>query len=238
MGQYAVEASGLTKKFGGFTAVDNLNLKIAAGKIFGFLGPNGAGKSTTIKMLCAILAPTEGTGQVAGFDLGKEPEQIKQLIGYMSQRFSFYKDLTVKENIDFYAGIYGVRNKARMEEVLERCSLVEKRDVLAGELPLGLRQRLALACAILHKPEVLFLDEPTAGVDPLSKREFWKLIDGLAQTGTTIFVTTHRMDEAEYCHELGFIYQGRLVAHGSPAELKKDGLTLEELFIALTNQNI
>ncbi|MBI4708267.1 MAG: ABC transporter ATP-binding protein [Candidatus Omnitrophica bacterium] len=234
MRQYAIETSGLTKRFGRFTAVDNLNLRIATGEIFGFLGPNGAGKSTTIKMLCGILAPTGGTGQVAGFDISREPEQVKQSIGYMSQRFSFYKDLTVKENVDFYAGIYGVRDTVRIEEVLAGCSLIEKRDVLSGELPPGLRQRLALACAILHKPKVLFLDEPTAGVDPLSKKGFWRLIDELAQSRVTIFVTTHRMDEAEYCHELGFIYQGRLVAFGSPAELKKDGVSLEELFITLT----
>ncbi|MEK7274841.1 MAG: ABC transporter ATP-binding protein [Candidatus Desantisbacteria bacterium] len=182
MGEYAIETSVLTKRFGRFTAVDSINLKIEAGRIFGFLGPNGAGKSTTIKMLCGILAPTEGTGLVAGRDISKESEQVKQSIGYMSQRFSFYKDLTVKENADFYAGIYGVRGKSRLEDVLEKCSLVEKRDVLAGELPPGLRQRLALACAILHKPEVLFLDEPTAGVDPLSKKGFWRLIDELAQS--------------------------------------------------------
>ena len=220
----AVSANNLTRKFGKFIAVDNISFEVAKGEIFGFLGPNGAGKSTTIRMLCGILAPSSGQATVAGYDIAKEPEQLKQNIGYMSQKFSLYEDLSVIENIEFYAGIYG-KKKAEVvgvkERILNLTNLYGQGKMLAGELPTGLKQRLALGCSIVHQPPILFLDEPTSGVDPISRRQFWDLIRGLSRTGTTIFVTTHFMDEAEYCNHIAFIAGGRLVNLGTPTELKQ-----------------
>ncbi len=213
----------LSRRFGDFTAVDRISLDVKRGEIFGFLGPNGAGKSTTIRMLCGILTPSSGSGAVAGFDIVREPELIKTAIGYMSQKFSLYEDLTVEENIDFYSGIYRIppgKKAQRREWVIEMAGLREHRSSPASVLSAGWKQRLALGCAILHEPPVIFLDEPTSGVDPVSRRNFWDLIYRLADRGTTVFVTTHYMDEAEYCDRLGLIYRGELIASGSPEELK------------------
>lgn len=215
----------LTKRFGSFVAVDNVSLDVKRGEIFGFLGPNGAGKSTTIRILCGLLAPTSGSATVAGFDVDREPERVKQSIGYMSQKFSLYDDLTVEENIDFFSGIYGVpraKRKQRKEFVLQLSTLEERRGSLTHLLPGGFKQRLALGCAILHEPPVLFLDEPTSGVDPIARRDFWDLIYLLSEQGITVFVTTHYMDEAEYCHRLALMYRGAMIALGTPAELKRD----------------
>ena len=220
---YAVTLKDLSRRFGDFIAVNRLSLEVGKGEIFGFLGPNGAGKSTAIRMLCGILQPSEGGGTVAGFDIVREPERIKENIGYMSQRFSLYEDLTVEENIDFYSGIYKIaqgRKLERKEWVIEMAGLTEHRRSRTGELSGGWKQRLALGCAILHEPPILFLDEPTSGVDPISRRNFWDLIYRLAAGGVTIFVTTHYMDEAEYCDRLGLIYRGELIALGTPEELK------------------
>jgi ABC-2 type transport system ATP-binding protein len=219
----AIEVRDLTKRFGRFVAVDRVSFQVRRGEVFGFLGPNGSGKSTTIRMLCGILLPTSGTGVVAGFDVARNPEQVRERIGYMSQKFSLYEELTVQENLDFFAGLYGLpraESPARLDEVIAMGGLAAYRNVLARDLPGGLRQRLALASAIIHRPSVLFLDEPTAGVDPIARREFWDMIRGMAAGGTAIFVTTHYMDEAEHCHALAFIYQGRLIAAGPPAHLK------------------
>ncbi len=224
----AVKVRGLAKIFGDFTAVDNIDLNIRKGEIFGFLGPNGAGKSTTIKMLCGLLLPTAGEGSVDGFDIMKESEEIKKHIGYMSQKFSLYDDLTVEENINFFSGIYGVpagRKKERMEWVLEMAGLQDRRNAVTKTLPGGFKQRLALGCAILHEPPIIFLDEPTSGVDPMSRRNFWNLITEMSKAGTTIFVTTHYMDEADYCNRLALIYRGRIIAEGTPNELKQRYMT-------------
>ena len=226
----AVSLRDLEKRFGDFVAVNRLNLSIQRGEIFGFLGPNGAGKSTTIRMLCGLLAPTSGSGTVAGFDIVADPERIKEQIGYMSQKFSLYDDLTVEENIDFYAGIYRLpveHWQARKEWVITMAGLQGHRQARTATLSGGWKQRLALGCAILHEPPIIFLDEPTAGVDPLSRRSFWTLIYQLADAGVTVFVTTHYMDEAEYCDRLGMIYRGELIALGTPEELKK--AMLEEI---------
>lgn len=218
-------ARDLTKVFGDFTAVNNVSFEVNRGEIFGFLGPNGAGKTTTIKILCGLLAPTSGVASVSGWDVANNPEEIKQNIGYMSQRFSLYKDLTVEENLDFFGGVYGLgpeKKKERDEWVLNMSGLVEKKNTLTGDLALGWKQRLALGCAVLHEPPVLFLDEPTSGVDPLFRRSFWDLINSLATQGVTIFVTTHYMEEAEYCHRLALMARGKIIAMGSPGELKKE----------------
>jgi ABC-2 type transport system ATP-binding protein len=218
-----VTADELTRHFGAFTAVDHLSFDVNAGEVFGFLGPNGAGKSTTIRMLCGILAPSTGAASVAGVDVRENPEGVKASLGYMSQRFSLYHDLTVVENLRFFAGVYGVSRQriARIVDNAVDCAdLSEYRDKLAGDLPLGHRQRLALAAALLHDPPVLFLDEPTSGVDPTVRRTFWDIIRALADAGTTVFVTTHAMDEAEYCDRIAFITAGRLAALGSPGELR------------------
>lgn len=220
---WAVEIKELVKKFGAFTAVDHISLQVRHGEIFGFLGPNGAGKSTTIRMLCGILTPTSGIGKVGGFDIYQETEKIKQSIGYMSQKFSLYEDLTVEENINFFAGIYRLPKNLREERkawVLEMAGLKERKNHLTQTLAAGWKQRLALGCAILHQPSILFLDEPTSGVDPLSRRRFWDLIYEMAERGITIFVTTHYMDEAEYCDRLALINQGKIIALGTPEELK------------------
>ncbi len=229
----AVEVENLVKRFGAFTAVDGISFSVPRGEIFGFLGPNGAGKSTTIRMLCGILAPTAGRGAVAGLDIVRQSERIKVRIGYMSQRFSLYEDLTVAENIEFYAGIYGVeprRLERRRRWILAMANLEERAGSLTRELSTGWRQRLALGCAVVHEPQILFLDEPTSGVDPLSRRNFWDLIYTVAGEGVTVFVTTHYMDEAEHCDRLGMMYGGRLVALGTPRELKgglSEGVLLE-----------
>ncbi len=233
--EYAVQLANLRRTFGDFVAVDNINLKVKKGEIFGFLGPNGAGKSTTIRMLCGLLMPTGGDGSVGGFDVIKQPEQIKKIVGYMSQKFSLYNDLTVEENIDFFGGIYRVprdKRKERKEWVLDMAEIREQRNRPAGTLAGGFKQRLALGCAILHEPPIIFLDEPTSGVDPMSRRNFWHLIDGMSAAGTTVFVTTHYMDEADYCDRLALIYRGRIIAEGTPTELrheymKRDVLELE-----------
>jgi ABC-2 type transport system ATP-binding protein len=249
----AVEVEGLVKRFGSFTAVDGISFSVPRGEIFCFLGPNGAGKSTTIRMLCGILAPTAGRGAVAGLDIVRESERIKTRIGYMSQRFSLYEDLTVAENIEFYAGIYGVEPRRLAERrrwILAMANLEKRADSLTRELSTGWRQRLALGCAVVHEPQILFLDEPTSGVDPLSRRNFWDLIYTVAGEGVTVFVTTHYMDEAEHCDRLGMIYGGRLVALGSPRELKAalggagvraGGIapirpTLEDVFVSLVER--
>jgi ABC-2 type transport system ATP-binding protein len=233
-GRPAVTVDGLTRRFGAFTAVDNVSFEVGSGEIFGFLGPNGAGKSTTIRMLCGLLAPTAGQGTVAGFDIHAAAEQIKQHIGYMSQKFSLYDDLTVEENIAFYGGIYGLGNQRLRERThwaAEMAGLQERRRSPTRLLAGGWKQRLALACAILHEPPIVFLDEPTSGVDPVSRRRFWDLIYAMADHGVTVFVTTHYMEEAEYCGRLALIYRGRLIAMGTPAELKSSlaGETLLEV---------
>jgi len=231
----AVTVRDLEKRFGSFTAVDQVTFDVAEGEIFGFLGPNGAGKSTTIRMLCGILAPTGGTGTVAGFDVRTQAERIKQHIGYMSQKFSLYEDLTVEENIDFYSGIYHIpaaKKRDRKEWVIEMAGLREHRHARTAILSGGWKQRLALGCAILHEPPVLFLDEPTSGVDPLSRRRFWDLIYEMAGRGVTVFVTTHYMDEAEYCDRIGLIYRGELIALGTPHHLKTEVMQEEILEVA------
>jgi drug efflux transport system ATP-binding protein len=223
MPTFAVEVEDLVKTFGDFVAVDHICFQVKKGEIFGFLGPNGAGKSTTIRMLCGLLMPTSGKGRVAGFDIMKEPEKIKQGIGYMSQKFSLYEDLTVMENLHFFGGIYGLSGalqKEREEQVLERVELKEFRDRVTQTLAVGWKQRLALGCSMLHEPSILFLDEPTSGVDPISRRNFWNLIQQMGERGVTTFVTTHYMDEAEYCDRLALIYQGKIIALGTPSELK------------------
>jgi len=219
----AVDVRDLTRRFGDFVAVDHIDLHVRAGTIFGFLGPNGAGKSTTIRMLCGIIRPTAGEGTVAGFDIRREIEPLKSQIGYMSQKFSLYEDLTVVENLQFFAGIYNVRGEQRARRIdwaLEMAGLRGRESSPTSELAAGWRQRLALGCAVLHEPPILFLDEPTSGVDPVSRRKFWDLITELSSRGITVFVTTHYMDEAEHCDELALIYGGRVVAAGSPSELK------------------
>jgi len=219
----AVTVTDLEKRFGSFVAVNRISFEVAPGEIFGFLGPNGAGKSTTIRMLCGILAPTSGSGTVAGLDIRTQAEEIKTKIGYMSQRFSLYEDLTVEENIDFYSGIYRIpadKRRERKEWVIRMVGLQDHRTARTATLSGGWKQRLALGCAILHEPPIIFLDEPTSGVDPISRRQFWDLIYELSAKGITVFVTTHYMDEAEYCTRLGLIYRGELNAAETPQELK------------------
>lgn len=219
----AVSVSALEKVFGNFTAVNKISFDINRGEIFGFLGPNGAGKSTTIRMLCGILMPTSGSGTVAGFDIIKEQEDIKQNIGYMSQKFSLYDDLTVEENIEFYAGIYAVPRKdrkARQESIIKMAGIEEFRKSLTKTLSGGWKQRLALGCAIIHQPKIIFLDEPTSGVDPITRANFWSIIKEMASRGVTVFVTTHYMDEAENCNRMTLIYKGTMIAIGTPQEMK------------------
>ena len=220
----AIEVRSLTRRFGGFTAVDDLSFEVGQGEIFGFLGSNGAGKSTTIRMLCGLLRPTSGSARVGGVDVGSQPEAVKSRIGYMSQRFSLYEKLTVDQNITFFGGIYGLdreRLAARREAILDMAGLRGRESMLTGALSGGWRQRLGLGCAILHQPPIVFLDEPTGGVDPLSRRRFWRLINDLASGGTTVLVTTHYLDEAEHCHRVAIIDAGRLAALGTVPELKQ-----------------
>jgi len=221
----AVRIEKLVKRFGDFVAVDNVSIDVKRGEIFGFLGPNGAGKSTTIRILCGLLAPTSGRATVNGYDVATQSELVRENIGYMSQKFSLYDDLKVEENIEFFGGVYGVSPETlplRRDYVLKMANLEDRRQTPTRELPGGLKQRLALGCAILHEPPILFLDEPTSGVDPVARRNFWELIYQLSESGHTIFVTTHYMDEAEYCHRIALMYGGRVIALGSPAELKHD----------------
>ncbi len=227
MNELAVEVEDLVKAFGSFVAVDHIHFEVKRGEVFGFLGPNGAGKSTTIRMLCGLLLPTSGKGKVAGFSITEEPERIKQVVGYMSQKFSLYDDLTVMENLHFFGGIYGLsgsQQREREEEVLERVGIKDLRNRMTRTLAAGWKQRLALGCAILHRPSVLFLDEPTSGVDPLTRRSFWSLIQQMAEQGVTTFVTTHYMDEAEYCDRLALIYRGKIIAQGTPTAMKLETL--------------
>ena len=228
-----VLAQNLGRRFGTFTAVDGISFEIGAGEIWGFLGPNGSGKSTTIRMLCGVLAPTSGSAHILGYDVARDPESVKLRIGYMSQGSSLWRDLTVEEHLRFYAGLFGLHGpalRAAVDEWIDRIGLGGCRRQLAGSFPGGFRKRLALACTLLHRPPVLFLDEPTSGVDPVSRREFWDLIVGLAEGGTTVMVTTHYLDEAEHCDRLAFILHGRIIARGSPDALKhaaEAGITVE-----------
>ncbi len=228
--EFIIETEGLTKKFGAFTAADNINLKIKCGEVFGLLGPNGAGKSTTFKMLCPLLQPTSGKAIVNGYDLQVAPAEARAHIGYMAQKFSLYSGLSVKQNLDFFAGVYNLQNKKRQEMIEQMVQIFNFREYLslpAGLLSLGYKQRLALACALMHHPEVLFLDEPTSGVDPITRREFWGHINGLVEKGTTVMITTHFMDEAQYCDRIGLIYQSKLITIGTPDSLKEMAKTLE-----------
>ncbi|HYT71412.1 MAG TPA: ABC transporter ATP-binding protein [Gemmatimonadales bacterium] len=240
--QAAVETRGLTRRFGALAAVRGLDLRIETGEVFGLLGPNGSGKTTTIRMLCGLLEPSEGTALVAGIDVAVAPEQIKQRIGYMSQRFGLYEDLTVAENLDFYAGVYGLSGAARTErlaDVIAFIGLSGRLGQLAAQLSGGWKQRLALGCALLHRPAVLFLDEPTAGVDPAARRNFWRAIHDLARQATTVIITTHYMDEAERCGRLAMMSFGRLIALGTPGEVAAQvgGRTLEDAFVILQERD-
>ena len=221
----AVTVKGLSRAFGDFKAVDTIDLNVARGQVFGFLGTNGAGKSTTIRMLCGLLLPSNGEGTVGGFDIMTQSEEIKKNIGYMSQKFSLYDDLTIEENIDFFSGIYGVpdeKRKDRKEWVLDMAGIAGMRRAITRTMASGFKQRLALGCAVIHEPPIIFLDEPTSGVDPISRRRFWNLIYDLSSKGTTVFVTTHYLDEAEYCDRLALIYRGKIIAEGRPDIMKKE----------------
>ena len=232
---YIIQVKDLTKQFGTFTAVDHITFEVERGEIFGFLGANGAGKTTAMRMLCGLSYPTSGAGTVAGFDVRKEGEKIKRHIGYMSQRFSLYEDLTVLENMELFGGIYQVDKKTlreRARHMLERLDFYEERNTLVGSLPLGWKQKLAFVVATIHKPEIVFLDEPTGGVDPITRRQFWEMIYQAASEGTTIFVTTHYMDEAEYCNRISMMVDGKIKALDTPANLKKsfNAASMDEVF--------
>ncbi len=224
MTEPVVRTENLTKRFGDFTAVDGVSFEVYPGEVVGYLGPNGSGKTTTIRMLLGLLLPSDGSAQVLGYDVLHEPEPIRRQVGYMSQKFALYDELTVWENLDFYAGVYGVSGRKHLEETLERVGMLAQVNERAGALPVGWRQRLALATAIVHQPKLLFLDEPTSGVDPLARRAFWDLIYELVETGITALVTTHFMDEAEYCQRVGIMRAGKLLAMGSPEQMKRDAL--------------
>ncbi|MBP6511388.1 MAG: ABC transporter ATP-binding protein [Bacteroidia bacterium] len=239
--QYAITAKNLTKAFGEFIAVDHISFNIKQGEIFGFLGANGAGKTTAMRMLCGLSKPSSGEATVAGFDVSTQPESIKKNIGYMSQKFSLYEDLTVMENIRFYAGIYGLSDKDIKEKsahLLQHLHLDHEKDKLVGSLPLGWKQKLSFSIALIHEPKIVFLDEPTGGVDPLTRREFWEMIYAASQRGTTLFVTTHYMDEAEYCHRVSIMVDGSIAALGTPAELKKQyaAESMSDVFLQLARQ--
>lgn len=238
---YAVTVRNLTRRFGDFVAVDNISFDVRQGEIFGFLGANGAGKTTTIRMLTGLLKPSAGEGTVGGWDINREYEKIKSRIGYMSQKFSLYEDLKVEENLFFFGGIYGLSRaqvRARIDELDGSLNISKMENRKTVSLPLGFKQRLALACAILHKPPILFLDEPTGGVDPIARRYFWDLISVLAAGGTTVFVTTHYMDEAEYCHRLSIMYKGQIVEIDSPSAIKKkyNMTSIQDIFIHLVDR--
>lgn len=233
-GSNSVVIDSLVKRFGSFVAVDRLTLDVRRGEVFGFLGPNGAGKSTTIRMLCGLLKPSAGRAMVAGYDVGRDPESVRQNIGYMSQKFSLYNDLKVIENLRLFAGLYSVPRKElgeRIEWALAMANLKGQENLLTRTLPGGWKQRLAQGCAVLHRPPIVFLDEPTSGVDPISRRQFWDLIHQMAQEGVTVFVTTHYMEEAEYCNRLALIFRGKMVALGTPSELKRDSMRGELLLV-------
>ncbi|MBX2992283.1 MAG: ABC transporter ATP-binding protein [Bacteroidetes bacterium] len=241
MSTNAIEVSNLTKRFGKFAAVDSVNFSVKQGEIFGFLGANGAGKSTTIRMLIGLLRPTDGTAKVGGYDIITQTDLVKLNIGYMSQRFSLYDDLTVEQNIRFYGGVYGLKNlrlNHRMEWVLKMADLKGREDSLTKTLSGGWKQRLALGCAILHEPKIVFLDEPTGGVDPISRRNFWELINQLSSEGITVLVTTHFLDEAEYCNDIILINAGKLIASGSPVELKTDHIKNPILEVSGLEHNV
>jgi len=237
-----ISVRNLVKKFGSFTANDNLTFEVYEGEVFGFLGANGAGKTTALRILSGLSEPTSGEVIVAGFDAGRQPEKIKRNIGYMCQKFSLYEDLTVKENIMLYGGIYGMKKKLieeRTAALLERLSFVEYGDRLISSLPLGLKQKLAFSVAVLHEPKIVFLDEPTGGVDPITRRQFWEMIYETAAGGITVFVTTHYMDEAEYCDRISIMNEGRIVALDTPENLKKqyNSQTVEEVFVKIARPN-
>ncbi|CAN5752785.1 hypothetical protein BH11GEM1_BH11GEM1_04480 [soil metagenome] len=234
----AISAHGLTRRFGPFVAVDHITFDVAAGEVFGFLGANGAGKTTAIKMLIGLLPPSEGDARVAGFDVARERIQVRRNIGYMSQRFSLYNDLTVRENIQLYGGIYGLTDqqiRERTDVLLASLELAANANDLVGKLPLGWKQKLSFSVALLHEPKIVFLDEPTGGVDPITRRQFWELIYAAAARGTTVFVTTHYMDEAEYCDRISILVDGRIAALGTPAELKTQygAATVDDVFVRL-----
>lgn len=235
MSEIVISVRDLTKKFGRFTAVDNISFDVKKGEIFGFLGANGAGKTTAMRMLCGLSFPTSGTGSVAGFDVMTEAEEIKKHIGYMSQRFSLYNDLTIWENMMLFAGIYGMSKKESEDRalwLLDRLQFMSEKDTIVGSLPLGWKQKLSFVIATIHRPEVIFLDEPTGGVDPITRRQFWELIYEEAASGTTIFVTTHYMDEAEYCSRVSIMVDGKIEALDTPQELKKkfEVASMDEVF--------
>jgi ABC-2 type transport system ATP-binding protein len=239
----SIDSQGLTRRFGSFTAVDAITFQVERGEIFGFLGANGAGKTTAIRMLTGLLRPTEGKATVAGFDVQTQAEEIKRNIGYMSQRFSLYEDLTVRENIHFYGGVYGLSNrdiKSKSDALIDRLGLEDSADTYIRSLPLGWRQKLAFSVAVLHDPEIVFLDEPTGGVDPITRRQFWELMYEKAEEGVTVFVTTHYMDEAEYCDRVSIMVDGRIEALGTPGELKKrfEAASINDVFVRLARQGV
>ncbi len=238
MNETVIQVKDLTKKFGDFTAVDNITFDVEKGEIFGFLGANGAGKTTAMRMLCGLSIPTSGEATIAGFDVYKNPEKIKAKIGYMSQKFSLYEDLTVKENINFFGGIYGLSNRELKQQtvaLIDRLGLKEEANKLVGSLPLGWKQKLAFSVSIIHNPSIVFLDEPTGGVDPITRRQFWDLIYGASEEGITVFVTTHYMDEAEYCNRVSMMVDGVIAAMGAPLELKErfNVASMDEVFYQL-----
>lgn len=236
----AVEVHDLEKRFGNFTAVNKINFQVAKGEVFGFLGPNGAGKSTTIRMLCGILSPTSGSGQVGGFDIYRQQNRIKEAIGYMSQKFSLYEDLTIEENIDFYSGIYRLKKRkkrSRKDWILEMSGLEKMKSNLTRTLSTGWKQRLAMGCAIIHEPQIVFLDEPTSGVDPIARKNFWSLIREMAANGVTVFVTTHYVDDADNCDRISLIYKGRIIAMGTPEQLKKTSFKGSVVEISVANSH-
>ncbi|MFH1861950.1 MAG: ABC transporter ATP-binding protein [bacterium] len=237
----AIQAENLTRRFGKFTAVDQISLSVKVGEVFGFLGANGAGKTTAIRMFCGLLTPTEGDAWVNGISIRSSPREIKKVIGYMSQKFSLYDELRVEENVDFFAGAYNLtvrEAQLRKEEILKHFALWEQRRRLTRSLPLGWKQRLALGCVMLHRPRILFLDEPTGGVDPITRRNFWEIIHDLAAGGTTVFVTTHYMDEAEYCNRISIMNHGKIIALGEPSELKArySESRIQEVFMRLVQE--
>ena len=240
---YSIELDQLTKKFGDFTAVDAISFQVKKGEIFGFLGANGAGKTTAIRMLCGLIKPSAGKALVAGFSVSKDPEQVKRNIGYMSQKFSLYTDLTVIENIQYYSAIYGMDRKAieaASTKLLDRLELQEEKDTLVADLPLGWKQKLALSIALIHGPKVVFMDEPTAGVDPLTRRQFWLMIYEAAAQGTTVFVTTHYMDEAEYCDRVAILVDGKIAALDTPKNLKEQfhSPSMDDVFYQLARKAV
>lgn len=239
--EYAINVKNLSKSFGNFKAVDSISFNVKRGEIFGFLGANGAGKTTAMRMLCGLSLPTSGTASVAGFDVYKQTEQIKKSIGYMSQKFSLYEDLTVKENIQFYGGIYGKSNefiRQKSESLIATLHLENEANKLVGSLPLGWKQKLAFSVAIFHEPEIVFLDEPTGGVDPVTRREFWQMIYEAAERGITIFITTHYMDEAEYCNRVSIMVDGRIEALDTPRQMKEtlSAASMDEVFLKLARK--